>query len=232
MAKRHTCSYLGRDTALSLKPSSVLPRLHRSLRLTGRSKSDPVNTRSLSLSFIIITLLCSLGAERTVMSETKFKEPVAPAADVQKQTKAILHTAKGDITVELYPKEAPLSVTNFVQLAKGGFYNNLTFHRVEPNFVIQGGDPLGTGTGGPGYTIPAELKGNPHQHVAGALAWARTGDQVNPERRSSGSQFYITLAPTPFLDNAYTVFGRVTSGMEVAKKITRGDKILSIEIPQ
>jgi peptidyl-prolyl cis-trans isomerase B (cyclophilin B) len=164
------------------------------------------------------------------MAETKFAEPKAAAADVQKFTKAVIHTSKGAITVELYPKEAPLSVTNFVQLAKGGFYNNLTFHRVVPNFVIQGGDPQGTGSGGPGYTIPAEINGNPHKHVEGALAWARTGDEVNPQRRSSGSQFYITLAPTPFLDNAYTVFGKTVAGMDVVKKIAVGDKILKIEI--
>jgi len=165
------------------------------------------------------------------MSETKFTEPKAPLADVQKYTKAVIQTSKGAITVEIYPKEAPLSVTNFVQLAKGGFYNNLTFHRVEPNFVVQGGDPEGTGRGGPGYTIPAEIQGNPHKHVEGALAWARTGDEVNPQRRSSGSQFYITLAPTPFLDNGYTVFGKTVAGMDVVKKIQRGDKILKIEIP-
>jgi len=164
------------------------------------------------------------------MSASKFTEPKAAAADVQKMTKAIIKTSKGDITVELYPKEAPLSVTNFAQLAKGGFYDNLTFHRVVPNFVIQGGDPEGTGRGGPGYTIPAELKGNPHKHVEGALAWARLGDEVNPERRSSGSQFYITLAPTPFLDNGYTVFGKTVAGMDVVKKIAVGDKILKIEI--
>ena len=164
------------------------------------------------------------------MAEAKFTEPKAALADVQKQTKATIKTSKGDVTVELYPKEAPLSVTNFVQLAKGGFYNNLTFHRVVPNFVIRGGDPQGTGSGGPGYTIPAEIAGNPKKHVEGALAWARTGDEVNPQRRSSGSQFYITLAPTPFLDNQYTVFGKTTAGMEVVKKIQQGDKILSVEI--
>lgn len=164
------------------------------------------------------------------MSETKFTEPKAPAAEVQKYTKAVIHTSKGDITVSLFPKEAPLSITNFAQLSKGGFYNNLTFHRVVPNFVIQGGDPQGTGSGGPGYTIPAEITGNPNKHVEGALAWARTGDEVNPQRRSSGSQFYITLAPTPFLDGGYTVFGQTTAGMDVVKKIQQGDKILKIDI--
>lgn len=173
---------------------------------------------------------CFLGIERIAMSETKPTEPKAPLADVQKYTKAVIKTSKGDITVELYPKEAPLSVTNFVQLAKSGFYNNLTFHRVVENFVVQGGDPEGTGRGGPGYTVKAELEGNPHKHVAGALAWARQGDEVNPEKRSSGSQFYITLAATPFLDNGYTVFGKTTAGMDVVKKIAVGDKILKIDV--
>jgi peptidyl-prolyl cis-trans isomerase B (cyclophilin B) len=164
------------------------------------------------------------------MAASKFTEPKAALADVQKYTKAVIKTSKGDITVELYPKEAPLSVTNFVQLSKGGFYDGLTFHRVVPNFVVQGGDPDGTGRGGPGYTIPAEIEGNPHKHIEGALAWARLGDEANPQRRSSGSQFYITLAPTPFLDNGYTVFGKTTAGMDVVKKIAVGDKILKIEI--
>ncbi len=185
-----------------------------------------------NLTMLLLVAVCLVGTERNLMSETKFTEPKAPLADVGKYTKAVIKTAKGDITVELYPKEAPLSVTNFVQLSRGGFYNNLTFHRVVPNFVIQGGDPQGTGSGGPGYTIPAEIQGNPHKHVEGALAWARTGDEVNPQRRSSGSQFYITLTPTPFLDNAYTVFGKTIAGMEVVKKIAVGDKILKIEIPQ
>ncbi len=111
------------------------------------------------------------------------------------------------------------SVNNFVTLAKNGYYDGLTFHRVEPGFVIQGGDPAGDGTGGPGYTIPAEIN---HTHTRGALAWTRTGDQVNPERRSSGSQFYITLDATPFLDGGYTVFGQVIEGMDVADEDRRG----------
>ncbi len=181
---------------------------------------------------LLIAATASLmGAERIAMSAANFSEPKAPMADVQKYTKAVIKTSKGDVTVELYPKEAPLSVTNFIQLAKGGFYDNLTFHRVVPGFVIQGGDPEGTGRGGPGYTIPAELNGNPHKHVEGALAWARLGDEVNPQKRSSGSQFYITLAPTPFLDGGYTVFGKTVAGMDVVKKIAVGDKITKIEFP-
>lgn len=157
----------------------------------------------------------------------KFSEPKTAQAFESKTYQAIIHTDKGDIVCELNPDEAPLSVTNFIQLAKGGFYNGLTFHRVVPKFVIQGGDPEGTGSGGPGYTVPAEI-GLPHEE--GALAWARLPDQVNPQKRSSGSQFYITLEKVSFLDGEYTVFGKVTSGMDVVKKIRQGDKIQSIEI--
>ncbi len=146
---------------------------------------------------------------------------------VGKRYQAIVHTSKGDIVCELNPQKAPLSVTNFIQLAQAGFYNNLTFHRVVPNFVVQGGDPQGTGSGGPGYTLPAEI-GLPH--AQGALAWARLPDSVNPQKRSSGSQFYITLEKVPYLDGEYSVFGRTLSGMDIVRKIQQGDRILSIEI--
>lgn len=157
-----------------------------------------------------------------------FSEPKqAMKFEADKTYQAIIHTSRGNIVCELNPAKAPLSVTNFVQLAQGKFYDGLTFHRVEPGFVIQGGDPSGNGTGGPGYTIPAEIG---LKHIKGALAWARQGDAVNPQRRSSGSQFYVTLEATPFLDGAYTVFGQVTAGMDVAGKIQKGDKITGIEV--
>jgi cyclophilin family peptidyl-prolyl cis-trans isomerase len=154
-------------------------------------------------------------------------EPTKSTVDPTKTYEAVIETDKGNIKVKLFAKEAPMSVTNFLQLAKSGFYEGLTFHRVEPGFVIQGGDPAGNGTGGPGYTVPAEI-GQPH--LKGALAWARTGDEVNPQRRSSGSQFYITLEPTPFLDGGYTVFGQTLEGMEVVAQIRKGDKIKKITI--
>ncbi len=141
---------------------------------------------------------------------------------------ATIVTDKGDIVVELFP-DAPQGVNNFVTLALNGYYDGLTFHRVEPGFVVQGGDPSGNGTGGPGYTIPAEIK---HTHPRGAVAWARTGDEVNPERRSSGSQFYITLRETPFLDGQYSVFGQVIAGMENVDKLAVGDKIRRIDIKE
>lgn len=158
---------------------------------------------------------------------TEPKEPLKFAAG--KNYTATIQTSKGTIVCELYPDKAPFSVTNFIQLANGHFYEGLTFHRIVPNFVAQGGDPSGNGSGGPGYTVKGET-GNGLKHVEGALAWARLGDNVNPEKRSSGSQFYITLAATPHLDGDYTVFGKTTAGMEVVKSIVVGDKILRVAI--
>ncbi|MBX7149728.1 peptidylprolyl isomerase [bacterium] len=176
------------------------------------------------LVFLFLSTIPALSqGEPMKVSEPK----AAQKFEEGKKYIAIIKTTKGVIVCELNPQKAPLGVTNFIQLANAKFYDGLTFHRVVPNFVIQGGDPKGTGSGGPGYTIPAEI-GLPH--VQGALAWARLGDEVNPERRSSGSQFYITLEPTPFLDGGYSVFGLVTSGMDVVKKIAQGDKMESVTI--
>ncbi len=151
------------------------------------------------------------------------------AIDESKSYIATIQTQKGNIVVELDAVAAPLHTNNFVFLARQGFFDGLTFHRVEPNFVIQGGDPQGTGAGGPGYRIPAEI-GLPHQQ--GVIAMARQGDQVNPQRLSSGSQFYITLKATPFLDGQYSVFGRVTEGFDVVQQIVRGDVIVRVDIEE
>lgn len=139
---------------------------------------------------------------------------------------ATIKTAKGDIVVELNAQAAPQTVNNFVYLAQNGFYDGLTFHRVEPGFVIQGGDPLGNGTGGPGYDIPPEIR---LPHVDGAIAMARRGGP--PESTpSSGSQFYITIGAQPNLDNNYTVFGVTIRGQDVVRAIQVGDVIQRIEI--
>jgi len=158
-----------------------------------------------------------------------FDAPPPMIIDPAKSYTATIETAKGDIVCELYAAEAPQTVNNFVYLARAGFYDGLTFHRVVPGFVIQGGDPLGKGNGGPGYTIPAEIG---LSHEKGALATARLSDQVNPERASSGSQFYITLDKTPHLDGGYTVFGQVISGMSVVESIAIGDVIQRIRIAE
>ena len=158
-----------------------------------------------------------------------YSDPPAMQIDAGETYSATISTAKGDIVAQLDAGAAPQTVNNFVFLAREGFYDGLTFHRVEPGFVIQGGDPAGTGSGGPGYTVPAEIQ---LPHVEGAIAMARRGDEVNPARASSGSQFYVTLAPTPFLDGAYTAFGQVVEGMDVVKSIAVGDVIQTITISQ
>jgi peptidyl-prolyl cis-trans isomerase B (cyclophilin B) len=140
-----------------------------------------------------------------------------------KQTGTITLEKGGEIRLEFYPEDAPKTVENFVTLAKKGFYNGLNFHRVVPDFVVQGGCPQGTGTGGPGYQIKAEF--NKQKHVRGTLAMARS---QHPD--SAGSQFYICYGPTPHLDGQYTVFGRVVSGMEHVDRIKQGDKMTSVTI--
>ena len=138
--------------------------------------------------------------------------------------KAVIKTDKGDITIELFPNEAPGTVENFEKLAKKGFYNGLTFHRVIPDFVIQGGCPNGNGTGGPGYTIKCETEGNPHKHGTGALSMAHAG------KDTGGSQFFITHSPQPHLDGVHTVFGQVIDGMNVVYEIRQGDVMNEVVI--
>jgi cyclophilin family peptidyl-prolyl cis-trans isomerase len=142
-----------------------------------------------------------------------------------KQTATITLEKGGTIEIEFYPQDAPDTVMNFITLAKKGFYDGLRFHRVEPGFVVQGGDPKGNGTGGPGYSIKAEF--NKQKHLRGTVAMARAQD---PD--SAGSQFYICLNPAPFLDGKYTVFGQVVSGMEVVDGIKVGDKMKSVRIAE
>ena len=138
---------------------------------------------------------------------------------------ATIVTNKGTIKIKLFPEEAPKTVENFVKLANKGFYNNLTFHRVEPNFVIQGGDPKGDGTGGPGYMIKNEPN-KKLKHNVGAVAMANAGPDT------AGSQFYIVIGqPAPHLDNGnYTIFGQVFQGQAVAEKIAVGDRMKTVTI--
>jgi len=139
---------------------------------------------------------------------------------------ATIKTDKGDMTVEFYDAEAPGTVANFRKLAAQGFYDGLAFHRVIPNFMIQGGCPKGTGTGGPGYQIKCETKGGKQFHDRGVLSMAHAGPNTG------GSQFFIchNRAGTQHLDGHHTCFGRVTGNVDVVDKIKQGDKILSIEL--
>ncbi|MDC0832067.1 cyclophilin [Leptolyngbya valderiana BDU 20041] len=136
-------------------------------------------------------------------------------------TRAIMETDKGTINLELFDEDAPNTVKNFVELSEKGFYDGLTFHRVIPGFVIQGGCPNGNGTGGPGYTIKCEI--NKNKHVAGTLSMAHAG------RDTGGSQFFICHEPQPHLDGVHTVFGQ-TDDMDVVLSIAQGDKIQSVKI--
>jgi len=139
---------------------------------------------------------------------------------------AIIHTTKGDIRLNLFSDKAPLTVLNFVNLSKRGFYNGLIFHRVIPNFMIQGGCPSGNGTGDPGYQFADEFSPNLKHNRAGILSMANAGPNTN------GSQFFITHVPTPHLDNKHTVFGAVVdiNDMKVVRSVVTGDKINSIDI--
>ena len=150
-------------------------------------------------------------------------EEVTSLADRARTSQARIHTAKGDIVFTFFPDEAPVHTAAFMKLAEAGFYNGLTFHRVEPGFVIQGGDPDGDGTGGPGYRLKAEF--NKHPHLRGTVAMARSS---NPD--SAGSQFYVCLDDARFLDNNYTVFGQMSDGFEALDGIRRGDVMESVTI--
>lgn len=141
---------------------------------------------------------------------------------------AIIKTDKGEMTVEFFEKDAPGTVDNFVKLSKDGFYDGLTFHRVIPDFVIQGGCPKGDGTGGPGYTIDCELDGDNQHHERGVLSMAHAG------RDTGGSQFFIchSRKNTAHLDRKHTVFGKVVEGLDVIDDIRQGDVIKEIEITE
>ncbi|MEZ0485016.1 peptidylprolyl isomerase [Fibrella aquatica] len=142
--------------------------------------------------------------------------------------KALMNTDRGTMTIEFFEKDAPGTVANFVKLAKSGFYDGVVFHRVIPNFMIQGGDPTGTGSGGPGYSIPCELNGDNQYHDRGVLSMAHRG------RNTGGSQFFIchNRQNTAHLDRNHTVFGKVTDGIDLVDQIKQGDKIQSITIAE
>ncbi len=145
------------------------------------------------------------------------------SGEVKKPAAAITMEKGGEFRINFYQEDAPKTVENFVALARKGFYNGLTFHRVQPSLLVHGGDPKGDGSGGPGYTIKAEF--NKQKHVRGAVAMARS---LSPD--SAGSQFYIMLGEASEMDGQYTVFGKVTSGMEVVETIRVGDKMKTVKI--
>lgn len=161
------------------------------------------------------------------MSTQQWNSPPAMQIDPKKSYSAKMATTKGEIVIELYPEYAPVTVNNFVFLTQQGFYDGVSFHRVIRNFMIQGGDPTGTGRGGPGYRFADEVgASNPLKHETGVLSMANAGPNTN------GSQFFITHSPQPHLDGKHTVFGKVTSGMNVVNAIQQGDVMVKVKIEE
>jgi len=155
-----------------------------------------------------------------------YSEPPKMQIDTDRSYRAIIETDKGTIEAELFAGDAPKTVNNFVALARDGFYDGLTFHRVINNFMIQGGDPTGSGSGGPGYRFEDEVANNPNRHETGSLSMANAGPNTN------GSQFFITHEPQPHLNGRHTVFGKVTSGQDVVDAIEQGDAMQKVTIEE
>jgi peptidyl-prolyl cis-trans isomerase B (cyclophilin B) len=156
----------------------------------------------------------------------KYASPPPMTIDPSKKYDATIDTSRGTIVVDLFAKDAPKTVNNFVFLAREGFYNGTVFHRVIADFMIQGGDPTGSGRGGPGYQFEDETTGNSRKHQAGSLSMANSGPNTN------GSQFFITHVKTDWLDGKHTVFGQVRSGQDVVNAVKQGDKINSIKVQE
>ena len=158
------------------------------------------------------------------MTELQWDAPPELSIDVARNYSVSIETNRGDIQLELFPQHAPLTVNNFVFLAGQGFYDGVSFHRVIANFMIQGGDPTGTGSGGPGYRFADECEDNPLKHERCVISMANAGPNTN------GSQFFITHLATPHLDGKHTVFGKVTSGEENVDAIQQGDTMISVKV--
>ena len=160
------------------------------------------------------------------MSNLQWSTPPEMQIDVNKKYVATIETDKGDMVIELYPEYAPKTVNNFVFLAKQGFYDGVKFHRVIGNFMIQGGDPTGTGMGGPGYDFEDEFDDNPLIHETGVLSMANAGPNTN------GSQFFITHSPQPHLNGRHTVFGKLISSQVIVDSIRQGDVMNKVSIEE
>jgi peptidyl-prolyl cis-trans isomerase B (cyclophilin B) len=160
------------------------------------------------------------------MTAKQWKKPPPLAIDRKKNYLARISTPRGEIVLQLFPQHAPQTVNNFVFLARENFYDGLTFHRVIANFMIQGGDPSGSGSGGPGYRFADETSINPLEHETGVISMANAGPNTN------GSQFFITHSPQPHLNGRHTVFGKVLQGQDVVDAIKQGDMMVSVRIEE
>jgi len=158
------------------------------------------------------------------MAAREYSAPPPMQVDIDRTYQVTIETSRGSIGLELFPAHAPQTVNNFLFLARDGFYDGVSFHRVIANFMIQGGDPTGSGRGGPGYRFADEFEGNPLRHERGVISMANAGPDTN------GSQFFITHGPQPHLDGRHTVFGKVTTGMEVVDAIEQGDRMIRVTV--
>lgn len=160
------------------------------------------------------------------MPDKKWKQAPEMQIDTDRTYRAVIETDRGNIHVELYPQHAPQTVNNFIFLAREGFYDGVSFHRVISDFMIQGGDPTGTGRGGPGYSFGDETRDNPLQHDRGVISMANAGPNTN------GSQFFITHSPQAHLNGRHTVFGRVVEGQDVVDAIRQGDVMNRVSVEE
>lgn len=160
------------------------------------------------------------------MSKQQWRQSPEMEIDPAKLYRASIDSERGTIVLELYPANAPKTVNNFVFLARQGFYDGLKFHRVINNFMVQGGDPTGTGSGGPGYKFEDETYGNPLKHETGVVSMANAGPNTN------GSQFFITHAPQPHLNGKHTVFGKVIEGQDIVNAVRQGDTMRTVTISE
>jgi peptidyl-prolyl cis-trans isomerase B (cyclophilin B) len=195
-----------------------------------KSKAKQTGTRSrkkkLLIGLAVAIAVIVLVVVRTTMPEKPktYSAPPPMTIDTSNQYTATIETEKGDLVLELFASDAPNTVNNFVFLAREGFYDGLTFHRVVPDFVVQGGCPVGDGTGGPGYQFDDEI--TEHTHVAGALSMANSGPNTN------GSQFFITYTAQHHLDGHHSVFGQLIEGMDVLEQIEQGDIMIRVTIAE
>ena len=179
--------------------------------------------KTAGIILVLVTLL-SASCAGTAPEPKTYSEPPPMKIDTSKQYTATIETEKGNLVLELFASDVPLTVNNFVFLTREGFYDGSTFYRVIPDFMVQGGDPTGTGTGGPGYSFADEF--TEHSHVAGALSMANSGPNTN------SCHFFITYAPQHHLDGHHSVFGQLIEGMEVLERIEQGEVIIRITIEE
>jgi peptidyl-prolyl cis-trans isomerase B (cyclophilin B) len=213
-----------------------MSRKDRGQRLTRRGKAKARQTGTGSrrkklliglaavAALAIVVVVVVVGIAGTPDNPRTYSVPPPMTIDTTKQYTATIETEKGDLVLELFASDVPMTVNNFVFLAREGFYNGLTFHRVVADFVVQGGDPAGDGFGGPGYEFDDEI--TEHSHVAGALSMANSGPNTN------GSQFFITYTPQHHLDGDHSVFGQLIEGMDVLERIEQGDVMIRVTIEE